>query len=89
MRGILHSKWTDSCYQMIASASSRTSLGSIIPILFRPFEACIYGQTIHKKTGKIRKRWLQLSVYERHQGIEPDAGVEPATLRLRVSRSTD
>jgi hypothetical protein len=22
-------------------------------------------------------------------GIEPDAGVEPATLRLRVSRSTD
>ncbi|KAI0455388.1 hypothetical protein F5B21DRAFT_472161 [Xylaria acuta] len=45
-------------------------------------------------TGKTRKKkkkknWLLFPVDWEASGIEPDAGVEPATLRLRVSRSTD
>ncbi|KAI1810304.1 hypothetical protein GGS20DRAFT_568130 [Poronia punctata] len=45
-----------------------------------------------KEIGKsriYRKKNEPLTVSSEASGIEPDAGVEPATLRLRVSRSTD
>ena len=45
------------------------------------------SHTTKKKKAKKRSRLPEFS--RMHLGFEPDAGVEPATLRLRVSRSTD
>ncbi|KAI0146207.1 hypothetical protein GGR57DRAFT_289390 [Xylariaceae sp. FL1272] len=38
---------------------------------------------------KMKKKMVAIPVELGASGIEPNAGVEPATLRLRVSRSTD
>ncbi|KAI1397565.1 hypothetical protein F4819DRAFT_471691, partial [Hypoxylon fuscum] len=43
----------------------------------------------YHKEEKSKKFRLNIPVNWEASGIEPDAGVEPATLRLRVSRSTD
>lgn len=58
------------------------------PLKRKPPSACHQNKTT--KNEEIRKKRGRIPEFSRmHLGIEPDAGVEPATLRLRVSRSTD
>ncbi|KXJ89297.1 hypothetical protein Micbo1qcDRAFT_11810 [Microdochium bolleyi] len=48
------------------------------------------ARKICQKNFQKKKVWIDMLTVDRSaSGIEPDAGVEPATLRLRVSRSTD
>ena len=45
--------------------------------------------TTNGRTTPQKMRKKEGAFYQRSPGIEPDVGVEPTTLRLRVSRSTD
>ena len=54
------------------------------------FEISIYNDIAKRlKSKNFPKDWLICSSDWNASGIEPNAGVEPAALRLRVSRSTD
>ena len=47
------------------------------------------NNTNEGKKNKKKEKEKERRVWKRSPGIEPDVGVEPTTLRLRVSRSTD